>query len=265
MIDDPASDGEFVFATDFYARKFGGRRTGSCTELLRAGVTLTVDDVYRGNPEAGVAGVMRRRGYRVFFAENTLWHSLFGLLFWDELFESELASQQFRLGAALPQGPELRASVCRPDRRQAGCRSIRKCSQSAAAPDRCELGPSERHLRLGSCRCRRAAAAAVGNQRGRNRDDRPLVMPELPRHARRIPGSHAGEGRHRLIHGDQGRGRRYPTQSTHAVETAWERRHPCGNRQGRLPLRPRAGLCRGRRRDDRQLGGGRSDNGNRRG
>jgi DNA polymerase-3 subunit epsilon len=34
--------------------------------------------------------VMRRRGYRVFFAENTLWHSLFGLLFWDELFESDL-------------------------------------------------------------------------------------------------------------------------------------------------------------------------------
>ena len=95
MIDDPASDGEFVFATDFYARKFGGRRTGSCTDLLRAGVTLTVDDVYRGNPEAGVAGVMRRRGYRVFFAENTLWHSLFGLLFWDELFESELLHSSF--------------------------------------------------------------------------------------------------------------------------------------------------------------------------
>ena len=37
MIDDPASDDELVFATDFYARKFGGRRTGSCTELLRAG------------------------------------------------------------------------------------------------------------------------------------------------------------------------------------------------------------------------------------
>jgi DNA polymerase-3 subunit epsilon len=95
MIDDPASDGELVFATDFYARKFGGRRTGSCTELLRAGVTLTVDDVYRGNPETGVAGVMRRRGYRVFFAENALWHSLFGLLFWDELFESDLLHSSF--------------------------------------------------------------------------------------------------------------------------------------------------------------------------
>jgi DNA polymerase III subunit epsilon len=95
MIDDPASDGEFVFATDFYARKFGGRRTGSCTELLRAGVTLTVDDVYRGNPEAGVAGVMRRKGYRVFFTENTLWHSLFGLLFWDELFECDQLHSNF--------------------------------------------------------------------------------------------------------------------------------------------------------------------------
>jgi DNA polymerase III subunit epsilon len=95
MIDDPASDDEHVFATDFYARKFGGLRTGSCTELLRAGVTLTVDDAYRGNPEAGVASVMRRRGYRVFFAENTLWHSLFGLLFWDELFESDLLHSSF--------------------------------------------------------------------------------------------------------------------------------------------------------------------------
>ena len=64
------------------------RRTGLCTELLRAGRTITVDDTWRGNPEAGVAGVMRRQGYKVFYAENTLWHCLFGLLFWDELFET---------------------------------------------------------------------------------------------------------------------------------------------------------------------------------
>lgn len=45
---------------------------------IRSGITLVVDDVHSGNPEAGVAGVMRRRGYRVFYAENTLWLSLFG-------------------------------------------------------------------------------------------------------------------------------------------------------------------------------------------
>lgn len=95
MIDDPASDDELFFATDFYARKFGGHRTGSCTELLRAGLTLTVDDAYRGNPEAGVASVMRRKGYRTYFTENTLWHSLFGLLFWEELFESNLLNSSF--------------------------------------------------------------------------------------------------------------------------------------------------------------------------
>lgn len=88
MIDDPASDDEFVFASDFYARKFDRRRTGLCTELLRASQTFSVDDAWLGNPEAGAAGVMRRQGYEVFYAENSLWQTLFGLLFWDELFES---------------------------------------------------------------------------------------------------------------------------------------------------------------------------------
>ena len=95
MIDDPASDGEHLFATDFYARKFGGRRTGLYTELLRSGRAVTVDDTHRGNPEAGVAGVLRREGAQVFFAENVLWHTLFGLLFWDELFETAHLSSGF--------------------------------------------------------------------------------------------------------------------------------------------------------------------------
>ena len=88
MIDDPSSDDEHVFAQDFYARKFDGRRTGACTALLRAGRSVVVDEIYRGNPEAGVAGVMRRDGFKVYHAENLLWHNLLGLLFWDELFES---------------------------------------------------------------------------------------------------------------------------------------------------------------------------------
>jgi DNA polymerase III subunit epsilon len=78
MIDDPASDDEFMFASDFYARKFGGQRASICTALLRAGSTITVDDTWRGNPEAGVAGVLRRQGYKVCHTENTLWHCSFG-------------------------------------------------------------------------------------------------------------------------------------------------------------------------------------------
>jgi hypothetical protein len=66
----------------------GGQRTGICTALLRAGSTITVDDAWRGNPEAGISGVLRRQGHKVYYAENTLWRCLFGLLFWDELFET---------------------------------------------------------------------------------------------------------------------------------------------------------------------------------
>ena len=88
MIDDPGSDDEYTFAADFYARKFEGRRVGACTELLRQAREVIVDENHRGNPEAGVAGVLRREQSKVYFTENLLWHNLFGLLFWEELFES---------------------------------------------------------------------------------------------------------------------------------------------------------------------------------
>jgi DNA polymerase III subunit epsilon len=88
MIDDPGSDDEHHFAADFYARKFNGQRTGACTELLRKSREVVIDEVHRGNPEAGAAIVLRREQYRVHFTENLLWHNLFGLLFWEELFES---------------------------------------------------------------------------------------------------------------------------------------------------------------------------------
>ena len=88
MIDDPGSDDEYTFAADFYARKFEGRRVGACTELLRQAREVIVDENHRGNPEAGVAGVLRREQSKVYFTENLLWHNLFGLLFWKELFES---------------------------------------------------------------------------------------------------------------------------------------------------------------------------------
>src|SRR3984885_14876788 len=72
-----------------------GRRRASHGEAPRVNVrrralhpTITVDDSWRGNPEAGVAGVLRRQGDKVYHTENTLWHCLFGLLFWDELFET---------------------------------------------------------------------------------------------------------------------------------------------------------------------------------
>lgn len=86
IIDDPASDAEYIFATDFYRRKFKGERIGALTSLLRQSAILYLDDAHRDCPEYGVIAQYKADGWQAFFTENQLWHELFGLLFWDELF-----------------------------------------------------------------------------------------------------------------------------------------------------------------------------------
>ena len=102
MLEAPAHDEEHIFASDFYQRKFGAKRTGVFTELLRGAETITADDVYRGHPEyAAIRHFEGERetggGWSGFHTENGLWPALFGLLFWDELFESGELSSGFDL------------------------------------------------------------------------------------------------------------------------------------------------------------------------
>jgi len=97
MLDAPAHDEEHIFASDFYQRKFGAKRTGIFTELLRGAETITVDDVYRGHPEYAAVRHFEARGSLAFHTENGLWPALFGLLFWDELFESGALASGFDL------------------------------------------------------------------------------------------------------------------------------------------------------------------------
>ena len=95
MLEAPSHDEEYVFASDFYARKFGTKRTGIFTELLRGAEILTADDVYRGHPEYAAIRHFETQGWSAFHVENGLWPALFGLLFWDELFESGGLSSSF--------------------------------------------------------------------------------------------------------------------------------------------------------------------------
>lgn len=97
MLDAPAHDEEHIFASDFYQRKFGAKRTGIYTELLRGAETITADDVYRGHPEYAAIRHFETRGWTGHHVENGLWPALFGLLFWDELFESGELSSGFDL------------------------------------------------------------------------------------------------------------------------------------------------------------------------
>ena len=84
----PTSDEEALFATDIYQRKFDKKRTSTVTDVLRDAPIISLDDAYRGSPEWAAVMYFERQGQQAFRAENRFWRTLFGLLFWDLIFES---------------------------------------------------------------------------------------------------------------------------------------------------------------------------------
>ena len=88
MLQSPAHDEEYIFASDFYARKFGQQRIGVYTHLLRSAETIEVDELYRGDAEFAAMQTYAKQGWTAYHTENGLWSVLFGLVFWDELFGS---------------------------------------------------------------------------------------------------------------------------------------------------------------------------------
>ena len=81
----PVGDEELVVASDLYARKFGKKRTSTLTDQLRQAERIELDESHMGAPERAVLTWFASRGVRGFRVENSLWRTLFGLLFWDEL------------------------------------------------------------------------------------------------------------------------------------------------------------------------------------
>lgn len=90
-ISDPSCDEELIFAEDFYERKFGSRRVGKLTEILRGARIVHLDESGRGAPEAAVVHDFSRKGIIAFHTENAVWQMLFGILFWDILFGKDSA------------------------------------------------------------------------------------------------------------------------------------------------------------------------------
>ena len=85
----PYSDEELLFAEDFLYRKFEKKKIGYLTEALRNAKEISLSEAYLKKPERGVRDLYRSLGYKAHFTENYLWTGLFGLLFWEELFEKE--------------------------------------------------------------------------------------------------------------------------------------------------------------------------------
>jgi DNA polymerase-3 subunit epsilon len=88
----PRSEEEWLFANDLFRQKFGNKRTSALTDVLRAAEVIELDEAHSGAPERAAIEYYTGRGLRAWRAENTLWRSLFGLLFWDELFLSDSAA-----------------------------------------------------------------------------------------------------------------------------------------------------------------------------
>ena len=88
ILADPSSDEEFLFAEDFYRRKFAGRTVGKLTDLLRKAPVIKIDEAFKDGSERAAIQHFRSRGQETYFAENHFWLTLFGVLFWDELQEA---------------------------------------------------------------------------------------------------------------------------------------------------------------------------------
>ena len=91
LLDDPSCDEEWLFADDFYQRKFAASankaKRSQLTQLLHDAPQVGIDELYLGKAEQGLMAHYTAQGYSVFHGENNLWQALFGLWFWHELFE----------------------------------------------------------------------------------------------------------------------------------------------------------------------------------
>lgn len=90
IIDAPDSEALLAFAEDFLERKFNQKRTSMLTDMLREnGEPLMIDEMYMNSVEYGVKLHYQKQGKQAFKTENRLWRALFGLVFWNELFETD--------------------------------------------------------------------------------------------------------------------------------------------------------------------------------
>ncbi len=92
VLENPSSDEELLFAEDFLDRKFHQKKRSALSQLLQEAETLQIDEAYYRQPEEGVKDTLSRRGMIVHHSENAVWRTLFGVLFWHEIFESEFST-----------------------------------------------------------------------------------------------------------------------------------------------------------------------------
>ena len=91
-LDEPRSDEEWLVARDLYERKFQKKRTSTLTDMIVAADVVNIDESKSGSPERAVIEHFQSTGQQAYRTENLLWRTLFGLLFWNELFVGDESS-----------------------------------------------------------------------------------------------------------------------------------------------------------------------------
>ncbi|MFT4834053.1 MAG: hypothetical protein ACI8WP_000810, partial [Flavobacteriaceae bacterium] len=77
---------EQIFANDFLAKK-GKRTNRSTTTKIKESLEITIQKPEEGRVETHAMAYFADEGYDGIHAENYLWRALFGLIFWEELFD----------------------------------------------------------------------------------------------------------------------------------------------------------------------------------
>lgn len=93
IIDHSLDDTLLLFAEDFYQRKFHQVKVSRLTQKLREdSFNLVIDEIHKNQVEKGVKQFYQRLGITAYRTENRLFNALFGLIFWQELFNHQINS-----------------------------------------------------------------------------------------------------------------------------------------------------------------------------
>lgn len=113
MRQQPLNAEESIFAQDFFVKLTSKKAVRSTTTLLKSAESVQIPEHYRYQVEKGVIHYFTDLGYEVLYSENYLFRSLFGLLFWDVIFDQDVPVyhsplQRFPADLYLPQFLERR-------------------------------------------------------------------------------------------------------------------------------------------------------------
>ncbi len=91
ILDNPSNATELTFATD-YLNRSGVRINRSMTERLKHAPSILIEKDPELKVEQATLAYFEKKGWNGFHAENFLWRGIFGLVFWEEIFDESHGS-----------------------------------------------------------------------------------------------------------------------------------------------------------------------------